>query len=153
MNSDNPSNVIPDNARLPGPFRRIAALIYDLLAVLALCLLGSLLPVLMHGEAITIDDGWRYGAFLIYNAILATGYFVISWRLKHCTIGMKAWRLELVNQRAGQLDWQPLLIRAWVGLIAWIPAGLGVWAQYASADRLTWHDRASGTRMVVLKKR
>ncbi|MEL7024470.1 MAG: RDD family protein [Pseudomonadota bacterium] len=144
--------IIPESAKLPGPFRRIGALIYDLLAVVAICMIASLPPVMINGAGFTTDDGPVYALYLAYVLILAIGYFVLSWRVKHCTIGMKAWRLELVNLNDGPFTWRQLITRAVVGILAWLPAGIGVWWQNMSASKRTWHDLASDTRVVVLKK-
>ena len=40
-----------------------------------------------------------------------------------------------------------------VGTLSLLPAGLGFWWAWFDRDRLTWHDRASRTRIVRLPKR
>ncbi|MEO1419950.1 MAG: RDD family protein, partial [Pseudomonadota bacterium] len=67
--------------------------------------------------------------------------------------GMKAWRLELVSADGSPFTWPQLITRALIGILAWVPAGAGIWWQYLDAEGRTWHDRVSATRMVVLKKR
>ena len=146
-------NTLPDSATKPPLLRRASALVYDLLGVLAVCLLAGFPPVLINGGAITTDDGIAYIAYLAYNLTLAVGYFAVSWRLKHCTLGMKAWRLELVSVDGTPFTWPQLIKRALVGIVAWAPAGAGIWWQYLDAEGRTWQDRISATRMVVLKKR
>ncbi|MEL7310911.1 MAG: RDD family protein [Pseudomonadota bacterium] len=144
---------IPESATLPGALRRIGALVYDLLAVTAIAMIGSLPPVVINGVGFTKDDGLIYLLYLSYVLLLAIAYFVISWRVKHCTIGMKAWRLELVNLQDGPFSWRQLVTRAVMGIVAWLPLGIGVWWQYTASNKRTWHDLASNTRVVVLKKR
>ncbi len=39
-----------------------------------------------------------------------------------------------------------------VAIISWLPAGLGFWWQLWDRDKLTWHDRVSGTRLVYYPK-
>jgi uncharacterized RDD family membrane protein YckC len=44
--------------------------------------------------------------------------------------------------------WKALLTRYAVGTVSLLAAGLGFWWAWLDRDRLTWHDRASGTRLV-----
>lgn len=144
---------IPESAKLPGPLRRFGALVYDTLGVISLWLIGSFPPVVvLNGKEITLDDGFIYFLFLAYVLALGIGYFVISWRLKHCTLGMKAWRLELVNLNEGGFTWGQLIRRAVAAVPAWLLLGIGIIWQYYSPSRQTWQDLASRTRVVILKK-
>ncbi len=46
-----------------------------------------------------------------------------------------------------------LIRRFLVGIPSLLLGGLGFWWAWIDRDRLTWHDRASGTRMVRVEKR
>jgi uncharacterized RDD family membrane protein YckC len=50
--------------------------------------------------------------------------------------------------RRGQL-W----LRFAVGTLSLLLGGLGFWWVWVDRERLTWHDRASGTRLVRMPKR
>jgi uncharacterized RDD family membrane protein YckC len=41
-----------------------------------------------------------------------------------------------------------LLLRYGIGTLSLVLAGAGFWWAWFDRERLTWHDRASGTRMV-----
>ena len=44
------------------------------------------------------------------------------------------------------------IVRLGAAILSWLPLGLGfIWVLFDS-DRLTWHDRLSGTRLVLLPK-
>jgi uncharacterized RDD family membrane protein YckC len=46
-----------------------------------------------------------------------------------------------------------LAIRYLVGNLSLLAAGLGFWWAWFDRERLTWHDRVSGTRVVRVAKR
>ena len=46
-----------------------------------------------------------------------------------------------------------LALRYLVGSVSLLAGGLGFWWAWVDRDRLAWHDRASGTRMVRLAGR
>ena len=52
-----------------------------------------------------------------------------------------------VQADGGKPTWRALWIRYAVGSASLLAAGLGFWWAWIDRDRLTWHDRASGTRM------
>ncbi|EHC25532.1 hypothetical protein HMPREF1003_02375, partial [Propionibacterium sp. 5_U_42AFAA] len=45
-------------------------------------------------------------------------------------------------------DWKTLWLRYAVGTMSLLLGGLGFWWAWFDRERLTWHDRASGTRTV-----
>ncbi|MGB5621495.1 MAG: RDD family protein, partial [Gammaproteobacteria bacterium] len=68
------------------------------------------------------------------------------------TIGMRAWRLQLIRDAGHDQAVSPIqaLGRLAAACLSALPAGLGyVWILF---DRrgLAWHDRLSGTRIVLL---
>jgi len=112
-----------------GLFRRLAALFYDLLLVIALGFVATfaMLP-LTHGEAILSSTqglvGHAYHALL---AILVFAYFGWSWTRSGQTLGMRAWRIRLESSGGKPLNWAESLLRFVLGSgLAWL-AALGVW--------------------------
>ena len=146
----------PDTIQLPGPVRRIGALVYDTLLVIAIWLLAALpvVAVYQHSTdtALQIGVGPAGIAYLAYIVGLTIGYYVLCIRTQGCTVGMRAWRLALVSLDAQRIPTGRALVRGIAAAIAWLPAGLGVWWQYLDPDGLGWHDRLSGTRVVILKR-
>ncbi len=118
------------NAAAPaGLFRRLAALLYDLLLVIALgfVVTFAMLPF-THGEAILSSTqdlvGHAYHGLL---AILVFAYFGWSWTRSGQTLGMRAWRIRLESVSAKRLTWAESLVRFLLGTgLAWL-AALGAW--------------------------
>ncbi len=112
-----------------GLFRRLAALFYDLLLVVALgfVVTFAMLP-LTQGEAILSSTqglvGHAYHALL---AMLVFAYFGWSWTRSGQTLGMRAWRIRLESAGGTRLNWAESLVRFLLGSgLAWL-AALGAW--------------------------
>jgi uncharacterized RDD family membrane protein YckC len=65
---------------------------------------------------------------------------------------MRPWRLKVVATDSLTPTWRALWLRYAVGTLSLLLGGLGFWWAWVDRDKLTWHDRASGTRMVRLPK-
>lgn len=126
------------------------ALVYDFFPVLGLWLLVAGIFVAIHHDAIT---GGLLGTLEFIALWLVTAaYCVASWRYGGQTLGMRPWRLRVVAADGGALTWQALLLRYAVGNLSLLLGGLGFWWALWDRDGLTWHDRASGTRMLRTAK-
>ena len=138
---------------------RLLSLFYDLWPVAALWMLLGLLFNLgytflaHHPERESIPPGSLPSALLFLSCLCATGlYATLSWRRGGQTLGMRPWRLRLVAAGGGVPGWKALWLRYAVGLLSLLAAGLGFWWAWFDRDRLAWHDRASGTRLLRVPK-
>lgn len=138
---------------------RLFALFYDLWPMVASWMLIAV-PFVVIDSAVAGSARHNIGAFstmqwLLWLACwLATGaYAVWSWQRGGQTLGMRPWRLRVVADEGGIPTRSALLTRYLVGTASLLLAGLGFWWAWWDRDRLTWHDRASGTRVVRDPKR
>ena len=138
-----------------GVLRRFGAMLYDLLIVVALLfiLTASLLPF-TGGEAITPGQSGAveriYQAALLLVVVLFFGMF---WTWRGQTIGMLAWRLRVERNDGTSLTWRDALLRLAGACVSLAALGLGYFWIWIDRDGLAWHDRLSGTRVVVLPKK
>jgi len=152
------------------PWRRLLALLYDLLAMLAIVLAvgyaaqrvtgGQLFDA--HGQPLT----WWYQP--LQGLALAT-YLLASWLRGGQTLGMRPWRLRLVARDGGRPRWWQALIRlavaaspllllqlgdrlGWRGALLAASAGWLLWFMSALLDkhRRSVPDIAAGTLLVRL---
>ncbi|MEA9580810.1 RDD family protein [Xanthomonas nasturtii] len=130
---------------------RLLSMCYDAWPVLALWMLissGFTLGFTLAGhparENIAPFSGWQWLLWLCCWAA-AGGYATVSWRRGGQTLGMRPWRLRL--QGTQQPTWRQVWIRYAVGTLSLALGGLGFWWALVDRDRLTWHDRASATRL------
>lgn len=90
--------------------------------------------------------------FQFYLLSVAWAYFALSWRKGGQTLGMKAWRVQLLAD-AGTVTWRATVVRFFVALASVICGGLGFFWSLFHPHRATWHDLASGTRLIVRPER
>ena len=138
-----------------GVLRRFGAMLYDLLVVLALCfIVTALFLPFTGGEAITPDRSG--GVERIYQATLllvVVLFFCGFWTRRGQTVGMLAWRLRVERNDGGILTWRDALVRLGGACVSLAALGLGYFWIWIDRERLAWHDRWSGTRVVVVPKR
>jgi uncharacterized RDD family membrane protein YckC len=112
-----------------GLLRRLAALVYDCLLLLAILCVGTLavLP-LTGGEAIT-PAAQGLGAYLAYRAylaLLALGYFGLAWTRGGKTLGMIAWKIRLATTDDNAPRWPATVRRFALGLALAVAAESGL---------------------------
>jgi uncharacterized RDD family membrane protein YckC len=152
--SETPAPAKPDALIL----RRLLAMFYDLWPVLALWMLLSALFNLGywlagHGEREILETGSVLGLLLWFCCWLVTGaYAVISWSRGGQTLGMRPWRLRVMAMGGSAPTSTQLIQRYLVGTLSLLLGGVGFWWAWLDRERRTWHDRASGTRVVRVPK-
>ena len=138
-----------------GLLRRLGALLYDSLLLLALFMVATavMLP-LTGGEAIT-PAGHPLLEF-VYRALLLglfVGFYGFFWTRRGQTLGMASWRLRVEREDGALLTWPDALRRLAAAAVSLVAAGLGFLWILVDPERRAWHDRWTHTRVVVLPKR
>ena len=132
----------------PGFPRRLGAMFYDTLLLLALLMMLSYPYVWLTGG----DKPGLIVKTLYQFYLLAICFFFYAgfWVRGGQTLGLRTWRMKLVRDDGGPITWAIALKRfvlAWLSLLC---LGLGfLWVIY-DRDKLAWHDRLSGTRLIRL---
>jgi uncharacterized RDD family membrane protein YckC len=130
--------------------RRVAAMLYDGLLILALLFLATLPFIAVRGgDPVEANENLMYRLIL---CLVIFVFFVGFWTRSGRTLGMQSWRLQLEANNGGEISIKVASLRFFAALISWLPAGLGFWWSLWDSDRLTWHDRISGTRIVYYPK-
>jgi len=147
-----PPSVAPERA---GLLRRLGALLYDGLLLLALLMVTTALFLpLTGGEA--LDPRTRPLLEFVYRCVLLAvivGFNGLFWTRRGQTLGMASWRLRVEREDGRLLSWGDSLRRLAWAMVALLPLGLGYAWILVDPQRRAWHDRLSGTRVVVLPKR
>lgn len=133
-----------------GLLRRIGAMIYDALLVIALLFLATLPFIAVRGgEPVEAGDN------AVYRLTLAAVVFIFFtgfWARSGRTLGMQSWRLRLETPDGRIPGYGTACIRFFAAILSLAPAGLGFLWQLWDKDKLTWHDRLSKTRLVYYPK-
>ena len=133
-----------------GLIRRLAAILYDTLLVVALLFLATIPFIAVRGgEPVEVGDNMAYRVVLV---VVIYGFFVGFWTRSGRTLGMQSWGLQLETPDGGKPGLANTSVRFIAAIVSWAPAGLGFLWQLWDKDKLTWHDRISGTRIVHYPK-
>jgi uncharacterized RDD family membrane protein YckC len=134
-----------------GLLRRLAALAYDSLIVLALWLTAAVPFVwIAHGAP---QGPLMRLSFQMYLLAIAFAFFGWFWVHGGQTLGMRAWRLRVVDNDGRAVTWTQATKRFAAAILSLLCAGIGLLWVMHDRERRAWHDRLSGTRVVVLPKR
>jgi uncharacterized RDD family membrane protein YckC len=126
-------------------WRRLAALGYDLLLVAALVVCFTLVVLTIRRGTAVPPGSWWFPLCLLG---VAMAFFCGFWVHGGQTVGMRAWRIRVVRDDGGTLDWPCAAARFAAGLVAALPAGLGLWWSVVDDRKRGWHDRWTHTRVV-----
>ena len=119
--------------------RRIAAFLYDSLLLLSLFFMFT-------GIAVFFNQGQAIES-VFYRIVLlpvAGVFYCWFWKRGGQTLGMRAWRIKLVNNDSQILTWEKCIVRFITGLMLF-----GVTYVYALFDKQgrTLHDRLTHTHI------
>lgn len=148
--SPNPESPAANASAAPAMLHiRLLAMLYDLLPLAALWMATSAVMLLLRGgERVAPGSAAAMIEFLLLLAV-SFAYLGLSWRRGGQTLGMRAWRLYLVNTDGSRpVSWRALLLRYVVAMLSLAAVGLGFVWSLLETNRRTWHDLASGTVMV-----
>lgn len=154
MNSLNPSAASLPSA---GLIKRLAAIVYDSLLVMAVAMAygAAFLAIkysffhapLEAGERAEMGTGGFIGLLLVIEI-----FFWFFWCRGGQTLGMRAWRLQIQQPDGSLPTLHQAVIRGLVAPVSLALAGLGYWWSLVDKQQRSWQDVASGTRVVSLPK-
>lgn len=133
----------PDGVAL---WRRLLAAVYDLVPLTGVLLFASGIAVAVRGgAAVAPRSAW----FTLWLLCWIYAYFGYSWHAGGQTLGMRAWKIAVVDAATGRHPgWGRTLLRFGTAALSWAACGLGFLWALVDRGHLTWHDRLSGTRLV-----
>lgn len=124
--------------------RRLGAMLYDSLLILAVLFVGTIPFIALRGGE-PVDSGTP--AYQLFLALIVYLFFIVFWSRFGRTLGMQSWGLRIEDEQGAKPGVGPCSIRFVVALFSWAALGLGFLWQLVDRDGLSWHDRASGTRL------
>src|SRR5436190_15366150 len=117
---------------------RLLAIVYDAVPLLPIALLVSAATLAINGgEPVVAPAGRAAMAAVLWLA--AGAYFVLSWRRGGRTLGMRPWRLRVVDAQGRPATTRALWIRYAVATLSIACAGLGLLWSLVDRERRTWH--------------
>lgn len=139
----------------PAPlWLRLGAAVYDLFPLVALWMLVAALFLLGARGAVDVAHPPFAYHLALQLALLGVtaAYFVVSWSRGGQTIGMRAWRLRVVDAGGRALPWPRALLRFVAAIVSLGALGLGfLWCLF-DRDGRAWHDMAARSIVARLPK-
>lgn len=130
-------------------FRQIGSIVYDSMILLSVLWLATI-PWLFLTEGESIPKQWT-AHYRIYLLMTLYFYFVFSWTRGGQTVGMRPWKLYLVNENQQKPELMQASLRFMAGILSCLTLGLGFLMVLLPGNR-SLHDRLSGTHLVHREK-
>ncbi len=122
--------------------RQLAAMVYDSMLVFAVLFFFSAIAIMFNqGEAIE-SSPW----FTLYLLLALFTFYAWFWHKSGQTLGMRVWKIRIVDESGGNPDWGVCYLRLVSALVSILCFGLGYW--WRLFKPYTWHDRLSRTSIV-----
>jgi uncharacterized RDD family membrane protein YckC len=139
------------NAASPGLARRLASMFYDAWLIAALWLFGATVDFAIQNALGTAEQPARLPLQLYVAAcpFLFYGWF---WTHGGQTLGMRAWRIKALQVNGEPMTWRRSIVRVMAAHLSLLVLGLGYLWMLVDRERLTWHDRLSDSRLVLLTR-
>jgi len=146
----------------PGLSRIFASMVYDSLLLAAVSIgYGALvlgLYVLLFGQP---EAGQRIQWSLPAKLVITAGwllvlllFYIYFWQRFGQTLGMKTWRFQVVDAATNQaVSRRQAIKRSLAALFSLVFFGIGYWFALLHPQRRLLHDIASGTKLILLKKK
>lgn len=132
----------------PGFFRYIAAIIYDLILIIALFFFATAI-ILPFNQGEAIQSRFVFPLYLLFVSFIFYGWF---WTHGGQTLGLRAWKLRLVNHEHADINWKQAFIRYITACASWLVFGLGIFWCLWQKDRMTWQDLSSKSYIILIDK-
>jgi len=137
----------------PSLLRRLAAMVYDTLLVIALVAAVNALALMV---VVRVTDGEQQvlNAHLVQllTTLSIVGFFSLFWLKNGQTLGMQAWRIKLVDFNGGPPSFGKTLVRCCGALLSAACLGLGYLWCLVDRNKRYWHDYLSRTELILLPK-
>ena len=126
---------------MPGFFRRLAAIGYDSILLIAVLFAATaiLLPF-NSGEALS---NWQIIFYRIYLLVISFLFYGWFWTHGGQTLGLRAWKIKILTLNHKPISWKHALIRFFCAIVSWAAFGLGFLWILINRNKLAWHDSLS----------
>jgi len=136
----------------PSLLRRLVAMLYDSLLVVALVFVVNALAL---GVASRVTGQQVLDPILVQALTLCSiaGFFTLFWISNGQTLGMQAWRIKLVGFDGNPPTIARALVRCLGAFLSAACLGLGFLWCLVDRNNRYWHDYLSRTELILLPKR
>jgi uncharacterized RDD family membrane protein YckC len=130
----------------PGLLRHLAAIIYDLLLLVAVLFFATAILLPFNGGEAFSHQQITYPLYLLTVSFCFYGWF---WTHGGQTLGLKSWKIRLLNDSYQFISWRQAFIRFFVSMLSWGILGFGFLWPLVDKNQRSWHDIASKTGLFL----
>lgn len=131
-----------------GLVRRLAAMFYDTLLLLAILLVAIALALMFSQGTFTYHNPF----FRTLMFLLSLSFYAWFWLHGGQTLGLKTWRMRVQGRHGGPVTLWRAVLRFIFAIPSLALGGVGFFWMLVDRDRMTLYDRLSGTVTVQLPK-
>lgn len=126
---------------------------YDTFLIMPLFMACSFVLVTFFGANADISEPTVPIGFTraTWPAVLVI-FFGLFWRKSGQTLGMQAWRIQLVSLNGEPISWWHVAVRCLGATLSVAALGLGYLWVFIDKEGYYWHDRLSKTTLLQLPK-
>lgn len=141
-----------ENHSSPSLPRRLTAMLYDALLVIALIMVVNALAL---GLMAQVTQQQVLSPHLVQALTLlgVFGFFTLFWVKSGQTLGMQAWRIKLVDFDGNPPGMSRALLRCIGACVSAGCLGLGYLWCLVDRNKRYWHDYLSHTELILLPRR
>jgi uncharacterized RDD family membrane protein YckC len=119
-------------------------MLYDALIILALMMVATVPVVLAHPATLMAGKDLWYTLYLIAVWFL---YLAWCWQRRGLTLGMRAWRVQLLTDSTKPMGWLQCGLRFITSFVSALPLGAGFLWSIVDRESRAWHDHWSRSRL------
>ena len=135
----------------PSLFRRLAAIIYDsilLVAIVMICFIP--VPILSESFRQSVAGKLLLQVYILLILFVFYGWF---WTHRGQTLGMRAWRIMVVKNDGSGLTWAVAFKRFLICCVSVGAFGLGLILCLFHPKNMSFHDLYSGSKLIMVEKK
>ena len=127
-------------------WRRIASMFYDSVLIVALLIVMSL-PLISFNiqENIILKTTVQ-----VYSYLIIQYFFVWFWVNSSGTLGMKSWKIKIVDINGNKITYRKAILRFNIAIISILIFGIGFILSIFRKDRKCLHDIISKTILIKI---
>ena len=137
----------------PALWRHLLAMVYDTFLVAPLLMANAFVLVTVFGPTASATEPAVPSWLMQITSLMVIFAFFILGAKSGQTLGMQAWRIQLVDEQGQPVGVRQGLTRCAAALLSLLPLGLGYWWSLLDVDGRSWHDRLSRSRLQLVPKK
>lgn len=135
--------------------KRLGAMFYDFMLALSFVIVLGFFSMTVMMSVLNLENieagstvAKFFFPYLVFLSFVFYGWF---WTHGGQTLGMRAWKLKLINENGSTINWTQAFFRFCYAAISWLPFGAGYLWMLVDKRKKAFHDKASHTFIIDIK--